>query len=345
MNNSRGGNTRNTATLTASTASTSTGIQCDFPAHADGLSLADLQLFHHFVTSTYSTLAEDDHGYELWQIHVPQWSITFSSILYLILALSALHRAREQPDSHLFIDQADRHFTFGVSSVTSILSQFELNPENAQPVYISAVLICIIYFARGPRPGEFIVFSDAGHAEWLVLLHGVRFILETQRDNIFTGVMAPRETDSDDSMRQQGISPEWQGIWNEDRQHLKELRKLTKQTEHAKLYTHLIDNLIQSFEGVYLKLSFQMDRTGLLPFVIGWLYRLPEEYIGLLQQKEPCALVVFASWSILLHHMRHVWYMHNWGVHVMNGIQHTLHEDWKDWISWPMKRIELIEPG
>lgn len=196
--------------------------------------MADLQLFHHFVTSTYSTLAEDDHGYELWQIHVPQWSITFSSILYLILALSALHRAREQPDSHLFIDQADRHFTFGVSSVTSILSQFELNPENAQPVYISAVLICIIYFARGPRPGEFIVFSDAGHAEWLVLLHGVRFILETQRDSIFTGVMAPRETDSDGLMRQQGISPEWQGIWNEDRQHLEELRKLTKQTEHAK---------------------------------------------------------------------------------------------------------------
>lgn len=330
------------------TSTSSTGTQCDLPVRTESLlSLVDLQLFHHFVTSTYRTLSEDEHGHPLWQIHVPQWSITFSSILHLILALSALHRGHEQPELRdQLIEQADQHFTFGVTSVTSVLSQFELTPENAQPIYISAILICIIYFARGPRPGEFLLFSDTGQAEWLVLLRGVRFIVETQRQNIFKGVMLPNTTES--QTQQPHINAGWQEAWREDHRHLLETQQLVRERSadaaQGDMYASLVDALIQSFEEVYLKMSAGTDRTGLLQIVVGWLYRLPEEYISLLQQKEPCALIVLAYWTILVQHMRPVWFMCNWDFHVIDGILHALQDDWKQGVSWPVRRIQSIEP-
>ncbi|KAK5679656.1 hypothetical protein LTS12_029345, partial [Elasticomyces elasticus] len=253
--------------------------------------------------------------------------------------------SHENPDAGFFVEHADRHFTFGVSSVTSILSQFDLTPENAQPLYLATALICIIYFARGPRLGEYIVFSDAGQAEWLVLLRGVRLIIETQRNHLFKGPMEPQQTEIDDLMRQRHVNPEWQGVWDEDRRHLHALRQLIQNTHHAHVYVPLVDNLLESFGDVYVKMSFQPSRIGLLQYVVGWLYRLPDEYIGLLQQKEPCALVILAAWSILLHYMRPTWYMRNWDIHVIHGILHALQDDWKDWVSWPIRRIESVEPG
>lgn len=337
------GNTVNESTGPAGFVST--GTQCDFPTRVDGLSLADLQLFHRFVTSTYRTLAEDAHGHALWQIHVPQWSLDFPSIMHLILALSAIHQSRDNPDAGVFVDQADQHFTFGVSSVTSILSQFDLTPENAQPLYLAAALICIIYFAHGPRPGEYIIFSDAGHAEWLVLLRGVRLIIETQKSHLFKGPMEPRPTEIDDLMKQRRVNPEWQSALDGDRQHLYALQQLVQNTHYANVYGPLVENLLESFGDVYVKMSVHPSRVGLMQYVVGWLYRLPDEYIGLLEQKEPCALVILAAWSILLHYMQPVWYMRDWDVHVIHGILHTVHDDWKDWVSWPLKRIESVAPS
>lgn len=306
-----------------------------------------MQLFHHFVTSTHCTLTEDAKGHELWQIHVPQWGITFPSILHLILALSALHCAHQQPEPRpelrdRFVAQADQHFTFGVSSVTVVLSQFELTPENAQPIYIATVLICFIYFARGPRSGEYLVFSDTGQAEWLVLMRGVRLAVQAHRGGIFTGVLKPHNTD-EEQMQRRYINPEWQDTWKEDHHHLQQAQQLIRQgsadAAQGDLYVSLLDTLMQTFEEVYVKMSFQPERVGLMQYIIGWLYRLPEEYIELLKLKEPCALVILAYWSILLRYMRSIWFMHGWDIHVIDGIARTLPWDRKEWISWPVRRI------
>lgn len=344
-----------TSTPVSETPTVSTGVQCDdLSIRPDGLSLPDLQLFHHFVTSTYCTIAEDAHGRELWQVHVPQWSMTFSSILHLLLAFSALHRGHQQPASapelrNRYVAQADQHFTFGVSTVTSILSQFELVPENAQPIYIAAILICFIYFARGPPPGEYLVFSDTGQAEWLVLLRGVRLIVSTRHQHIFKGVMVPPNADQE-MMKQRYISPEWLEIWRGDQRQLLEVRQLVRQRgadfAQGNSYVSLVDSLMQTFEDAYVKMSAHRERVGLMQIIIGWLYRLPEEYISLLQEKQPPALVILAHWSILLQHIRPVWYMRGWDYHVVDAVRRFLPWDWREWASWPLRRIQSIElPG
>ncbi|KAE8395979.1 hypothetical protein BDV23DRAFT_192918 [Aspergillus alliaceus] len=314
----------------------SVAVQCNLSASdssARGISFADLELFHHYTTSTYRTLSEESiDSHRVWLIHLPQWGISFPSILHLLLALAALHLCHQQPDlRRQYVMQADDHFTFGVRSVTAVLSQ--LNSENCQLIYMSAVLISLVYFGHGPRSGEYLVFSDQGRAEWLVLMRGVRSILSSKRDEIFSGILEPQ---SDDSI--QHVTSELQAELLRHCTHIAELKALIDAQavgSNRDLFIHAVNALPETFEEVYKMRSAGRDGVALLPMVIGWIYRRPEPFVVLLEEKEPLALLILAYWSILLKYMTTSWLFIGWDEHVIKGIRSSLNEEFLEWIQWP----------
>ncbi|RHZ63638.1 Zn(II)2Cys6 transcription factor [Aspergillus thermomutatus] len=331
---------------TGSSNTTDTSIQPSSPVVLSGpapppplesISLADLQLFHHFVTSTASTVTDGHDPKHLWDIHVPQWGFAFPSILHLILALSALHLAHKQPAMRAnYLKQADDHFTFGVRSVTTVLSS--LNQENCQYIYISAMLICLVYFGHGPRAGEFLVFSETGQAEWLVLMRGVRSIVESRRAEIFSGLLAPEALEgearldselADELERHKGRIRGVQGL----------IRAETIDTGVTEMYDSALDSLQDTFDEVYRMRGAGEHGVNLMPMVIGWIYRLSERFVGLLEVKDALALAILAYWAILFKYMQSSWLMTGWDEHVLSGIHASLREEHLGWIRWPTECI------
>lgn len=320
-----------------------TGTQCDDTStnpKIDTISMPDLQLFHHFLVFTAPTIVEDVHGCGLWQNHVAQWAIEFPSILHLILALSALHLSHEKPDLRSqYLQQADNHFTFGVQSVTALLSG--LNEDTCQKVYLSAVLVCLTYFGRGPRPGEYLVFSDKGPAEWLVLMHGVRLVLQSYHEKVFSGILKPIVNHE---------VPVLSGpLRSEMQEHMAQVQKLQHLLDlhhpwdaaDRVMYISAIDNLTSMLEEVYGKRALQTPGVGFMHVLMGWVYRLPREFVAQLEQKEPLALVIFAHWADLLKSMESVWFMKSWAEHVLNGVCAFLPADLWEWIEWPMQHVYM----
>ncbi|KAJ5086544.1 hypothetical protein NUU61_007851 [Penicillium alfredii] len=308
------------------------------PNHGS-ISIPDLKLFHHYVTEAYRTLADQSMDRNrVWQTHLPQWGFSSPSIFHLILALSALHLGYLQPELRdQYVMQADSHFTFGIRSVTAVLSK--LDPENCQLIYMSAVLICLVYFGHGPRLGEYLVFGETGKAEWLVLMRGVRSILHAHRSKIFTGVLEPQP---DPSI--QGVGPLLQDELCQQKYHVEKVRQLID-SQHLDVDTHImyagaIDNLLEMFEEAYAFRSAGKDGICVLHVVVGWIYRRPEEFINLLEAKDPLAMVVLAHWCMLLKFMRSSWLMVGWDEHVIRGIQTSLRADYRGWISWPVSFIQ-----
>ncbi|KAL4928783.1 Zn(II)2Cys6 transcription factor domain-containing protein [Aspergillus undulatus] len=334
--------------------SKSIAIQCDTPSlptgapnsnSGEGISLLDLRLFHHFTTSTYRTLA-DETATALWQTHVPQWGLTFHSILHLLLTLSALHLSWLYPHSReSYIRQADQHFAFGVRSVTSVLALDMLDSNNCQHIYIAAVMICFAYFARGPRDGEYLVFNAKGKSEWLVLLHGVRAILAQKQSEIFTGVLAPTESTEKDQIP--GLPPPMD-LSDEFSRHFHQLEKVkamisTLSNEQDKaLYTVSINDLVGSFEGTYQDTKAGKDPTGLMVYIMGWTFRQSPSMIDKLEAKDPIALVILAHWAILLRFMQRVWFMRGWDRHIFRGIRACLSEAFHAWIEWPEEVVGFV---
>jgi hypothetical protein len=319
----------------------SVGVQCNFDVPSTRyISLDDLHLFHHFTISTYSTISDDAGSRELWQMHVPQWGINFPSIQHLILAISALHLFHEFPSRRdTYVRKADDHFTFGLQSVTAVLGY--LNSQTCQQVYISTVLICFVYFGRGPRIGEYLVFSDHGPSEWRVLMNGVKLIVESYRGEVFTGVLGPRPraaaTCVDSSLQRDEM--------DNYVEHLQEVRVLIQQNlqeSDVAMYDSVIDDLLTVMAEVDQKRSVQWPPVGLMQILIGWVYRLPDEFVNHLEQKEPMALVILAYWAMLLKYMQSVWLMKGWDVHVMGGIRACLQDQFHGWIEWPVQQVDMV---
>ncbi|KAI9042808.1 Zn(II)2Cys6 transcription factor domain-containing protein [Aspergillus affinis] len=319
--------------------STSTGVQCDLSAshHASGgISFADLELFHHFITTTYSTFGDLSNKHrDIWQVHVPRSGINFPPIHHLTLAITALHLAYENPDRHDdYVTKADSHFTFGVRSVTNILSKLDF--DNCQMIYLSAVLICFIYFARGPRRGEYLVFSETGQSEWLVLMRGVRYIVISRRVEIFSGILDPGKQGSPK------MTPALETELNEQQTHLNAARRFLDQNvpeSEKELYLSAMETLMTSFEEMYNIRSIRNDGANLMPAVIGWVYRLEETFVQRLEKKDSFALVILAHWSVMLKYMAPSWFMEGWDVHVISGIRSSLGVEYHQWIEWPVNTI------
>lgn len=253
-----------------------------------------------------------------------------------MLSLAALHMGYLHPELRdQYVTQADSHFTFGIRSVSAILSS--LDEENCQSIYLSTVLICLVYFAHGPKPGEYLVFSETGKAEWLVLMRGVRSILVSSHDKIFTGVLEVRP---DPAI--QGVSPVLQDELQKHQSYIKEAQRFIEsqtETSNYPVYVGALEDLLEMFEEAYRCRSAEKDGITLLPCVIGWIYRRPEEFIALLEAKEPLSMIILAFWCILLGFMRSSWLMIGWGRHVIAGIQGSLRLEFHRWVEWPVKYI------
>ncbi|KKK13205.1 hypothetical protein P175DRAFT_0470937 [Aspergillus ochraceoroseus IBT 24754] len=323
----------------------SRGTQCDpLPALPPiGISLADLHLFHHFVVSTYRTLADEAADSDsVWQIHVPQWGFSFPSIQHLILALAALHLGYLNPEIRAqYVKQADDHFTFGVRSVSTVLAQ--LNSENCQLIYISAVLICFVYFGRGPRAGEYLVFNAKGKSEWLVLLHAVRAILASKQDEIFTGVLVIKKMDYG---ARDSLPPLLRDELAQHEFRIGEVRALVGSRildpELQQVYFHAVDDLLTAMGQMYERRGTGCRATDLMPCTMGWTFRLSEKFIERLEEKEPLALIILAYWAILLRYLRDAWFMQGWDEHIITGIRASIHFELHEWIAWPEQVIRQI---
>ncbi|CAG8903249.1 unnamed protein product [Penicillium egyptiacum] len=316
----------------------STGIQGSLSSGLiSAISLADLQLLHHYTIGTYQTMTTGPDLQTIWQKNLVQWGIEFPYILHLILALSALHLAHEQPDlQEQYIQQADNHFSFGVRSVTSVFT--ELNADNCQRVYMSAVMICFIYFGRGPRPGEYLIFSDSGPAEWLVLMRGVRLVVSSHHAKVFSGILDLRPND-----RSRDLTAEMRDELHEHTINTEAVKQLVERdmtdNEIRGSYLAVIENLFKIMREVYERRSAGSSGVDLMDLVMGWFYRLPEETISSLERKEPHILVILAHWAVLMKYMDSAWFMSGWAEHMLSGISTYLHEDFRQWIEWPLNQV------
>jgi hypothetical protein len=73
--------------------------------------------------------------------------------------------------------------------------------------------------------------------------------------------------------------------------------------------------------------------------ILGWFYRMQPRFELLLQEKHPLALIIFAYLAVILHELRDMWYLEDWGPHVIGGIYSHLHLDYRHWLRWPAQVI------
>ncbi|KAL4913996.1 hypothetical protein BDW62DRAFT_205044 [Aspergillus aurantiobrunneus] len=82
--------------------------------------------------------------------------------------------------------------------------------------------------------------------------------------------------------------------------------------------------------------SLEMLSKGGEPTMIAlrWMFRIPSRYLDLVEEKRPLALVIFAHYCAVLHHLRDRWWMGDWGSRLVKEISQLLGPERLGSILW-----------
>lgn len=310
------------------------------PGYAD-----EIRLLHHYITREYEGSGNEPPTYDALRLQAPTLGFTYPFVLHLVYEFAALDFARLQPPEsrQKYHSLAAHYSTLGLNGVTAMLSR--LDAENCHAVYTAAVFACINAFARGPRPGEYLLFSEHGPPQWLPLLRGVRTIVEMIGiEKVARGPQGDRPVDPS-PMATEPAASAWKLARVEWIDHFDSLRAFvqTSSGPDAAMNTKALYQLRMCFEAIHGGVDGGYQGNADHQNLFRWTYQLEEEFAALLQERRPVSLIILAHFALLLKNFEIIWFLQGWADHIMNGIQKFLDDHYQGWLKWPMEQTKIIE--
>ncbi|KAJ4526111.1 hypothetical protein HRR81_003511 [Exophiala dermatitidis] len=76
-----------------------------------------------------------------------------------------------------------------------------------------------------------------------------------------------------------------------------------------------------------------------MPLLFTWPVLVSSEYLALLRQRQPQALVILAHYAVLLHRGRRFWLLGDGGQFLIESICATLGPKWQKWLEFPKSAL------
>lgn len=160
------------------------------------LDVGDLELLHHWTVFACRGFGDRPDDLKTWQIDMPQVACKQPFLMRGILAVSALHMSRVQPEQRQkYLVRAVHHQNMALPSYRYVIDDFrnKMTEDNCHAV-IGFASLTSAYAIAESHYLETNYFTEAssptGVPEWLYLLRGARQILDVGRDWISKGPMA-----------------------------------------------------------------------------------------------------------------------------------------------------------
>ncbi|GAP83946.2 putative c6 transcription protein [Rosellinia necatrix] len=265
-------------------------------------SVCELELFHHFITSTSLTLACDPVARDFWRVNVPQLGFLHPYVLKGVLSIAALHLARLRPQQKdSLVEQAMMHHTAASSMALPLITN--ASGENFPPIFHFSMLTTIITFARPRAPDNFLLVSDGILPDWLLISRGVRTLLQSEGDAVLS------------------------------------MSSLDALFYAAHNVPELCDGILTLRRCFNLFYTSGFSEEERMRSALMWLVKIPDPFVELLKGHDSGALCVLAFFCVLLKRLEYLWWIEGWAFHLIERIYSTLDERYRLWIRWPLEEI------
>jgi hypothetical protein len=293
-----------------------------------------MELLHHYSTSTCYTVSRLPILQTVWRIRVPQFGFSSPFVLHGILSLSALHLAYLKPEQHAqYVAQAEFHHNLALQMVSATLPL--IDKENAAAVYLFSTITSIISCAKPRQPNDFWVIGDRD-IEWLSLFRGTRWIIASAEDTIKSGALAPIFRNGSRRSFARNARSTVRLTYLDDLRNL--LRDHVADVHRLEVYFGAIEDLSKSFATV----EEEGPQNCQTADVFVWLLQISDEYLQLLRQRKPEALVIFSYFCVITHELEWMWWMQGLSIHLIRGIYYFLDEEYRCWLQWPMEQLGWV---
>lgn len=292
-------------------------------------SLLHLQLLDH-LNSEFKTIlcSVQPHAEGILSLAIRQ-ALHVPYLMDQMLALAAAHKS-----TVVQLDQRELYRTESTRLQTRALAQVVVDPGNTPKDSDSDPSTFFFFSAFIGQHVLFDVFSSltdlATVLDRLVhcfyLHHGIRVSASGAWEKVRTmllshGMLDPHSGSSIDRP-DADVGTECDGL-------VAHLQRSDLDQQTRDVYCETVKLLQYLFDGVRLVEGRRITA------VQEWPIRVSPEYIALLRERRPEALVVVAHYGVLLHHARDYWAVGDSGSFLIRSITSHLGEYWAEWLVWP----------
>jgi hypothetical protein len=299
---------------------------------------SDNALLRHYISSTSITIA-DENSEALWQDTVPQLARRNPFLMHGILACSALHLAYKTPSHQLeYLVKATSHQHIAMPQFRSAIAH--VNEENCHSVMVFSHLLVIYSFALESQDERLLIVDANGPdilPSWLHFLRNGCLMVCTVWDQIVAGPI-------------KDLAEQW------------EVPVEVLEDGQTPLERYLLSVIPpQSAEDawpeevcrVYSETAIALGRAFSCTRALGgklttwdalriWPMLISVEFIELLREWHPGALILLAHYCILLKKVESHWYFEGRATKLLSTIVHRMDLRWHCYIRWPLEEMEIL---
>ncbi|GKT63086.1 DUF814 domain-containing protein [Colletotrichum tofieldiae] len=296
--------------------------------------ITDLELMHHYSTTTCLTLPRSNDVSQIWQFEVPRLGLTYMFLMHEILAISALHLGYLHPEQReSYALHASQHQSDAIAGMRESLMQ--ITPDNCHALFgTSSLLVLNAYstfpYQRGSSQNPDVPTVD-DILDVFLLVRGMSHILSSSQPIIQAGPFAPFFTEV--------VTPASTPLLDAVTQHLHNFRSSLETCNLDQISKTVVMKEI----GVFLEWIIHAVETTAFPEIrvaLTWPINLTEEYLQLLRNRDSAALTLLAYYCVVIRSTEATtWFMQGWGINAARAIVSDLDPEWKDMIKWPLAFI------
>ena len=293
-----------------------------------------LELLHHYTSATCLIISRSRRS-DIWQEAVPRMALKHSFLMDGILSLSALHLSRVQPNrteklTVLALAHQQRAFP---SFQKHMLQGFSNDTCHAVFSFSGLVIPFILASESSPKTSTSRIPSlEDGSPHWFHAMRGLMVLLRDHWSTLSQGPYAPLLVET---------SVPVCFADNPNDSHLADIQQLISSS----------DKFSDPQEAVACQKALDQLRRGLsLPYAhkggrhtwgfkaafVSWPGLVPPEYVRLLHDRHPIALIILAHYGVLIKKIEMIWYLKGLGQSLLSSIHEFLSEKWRPWLVWPM---------
>ncbi|USP81795.1 hypothetical protein yc1106_09069 [Curvularia clavata] len=298
--------------------------------------LRDLELLHIWTTEAYDELSHRNDIRRMWRIDAPKHAVTHPYFMHEMLAFAAFHMVHKTQN-----ELRQEYYTFGVHHQDCAIRGLRRNiatitPQEAPSIIATSTLLTLSVFASTGFDAEWAPPDSApcaidGLLNCFYLAQGMGNVLALAQSFIKDSFLGPLYRDPPEVTPSQPL-----------------LTELMLQTPSLTEYIRNKQDLPENERAIYLttvacfdpclsiSLPPKVDNRE-LRFLMFWPLHLSADYMSLLQQRRPGALVILMYYStVLLAAEPRYWFMNNWGQRVLKACHNLIDQSWVHAIQWPL---------
>jgi Fungal specific transcription factor domain len=286
---------------------------------------------HHYTLHTAGSLIQDSEMRQLWQSRIPEEATSYPFLMQGLLALSALHLAYQHPSKRsMWIRLSLKHQDTALASFRSTLPS--LNKDNCHALFALSAIVSLTSFSSVIydsllHPGGTILLKDI--IKPFLLIRGNASVLHIAFDWIRQGPLALLL----DGHR---IPYYPQDLPASTEQQFSNMYNMARSMSSDPTVEQVLVETLQSLKRIYKEAIHTQGAANRKPGMVWkWAIMVSQDYVTLLQDSHPGALVIFAHFAVLSKAFKDEWYLQGWPELALSAISNALDPSWRGLVSWP----------